>query len=110
MILEANAANYEEIIKEGLVLVKLEAPWCGPCKALTPIYEGVGKELMIQNSPVKMVKMNVDENRDKAVELGVSSIPTILVYKDGEIVDKAIGMLQRPKLIELIEKYSIVNS
>ena len=50
--------------------------------------------------------MDVDKNRDKAVELGVSSIPTILVYKNGEVVDKAIGMLQKTKLQELIEKNS----
>lgn len=106
MILEVNAANFDEITKEGLVLVKLEALWCGPCKALTPIYEGVSKDLMIQNSPVKMGKMDVEQNRDKAVELGISSIPTILVYKNGEIVDKAIGMLKREKLVELIDKNS----
>ena len=106
MIYEVNTENFDEITKEGLVLMKLEALWCGPCKALTPIYEGVSKELMIENSPVKLAKMDVDKNRDKAVELGVSSIPTILVYKNGEIVDRAIGMLQRPKLLELIEKNS----
>jgi thioredoxin 1 len=106
MTYEVNTNNYDEITKEGLVLVKLEAMWCGPCKALTPIYEGVSKELMIENSPVKLAKMDVDKNRDKAVELGVSSIPTILVYKNGEIVDRAIGMLQKPKLLELIEKNS----
>lgn len=106
MVLEVNSTNFDEITKDGLVLVKLEASWCGPCKALTPIYEGVSKDLMIQNSTVKMGKMDVEQNRDKAVELGVSSIPTILVYKNGEIVDKAIGMLKKEKLVELIEKNS----
>jgi len=106
MIHELNNTNFDEITKDGLVLVKLEAMWCGPCKALTPIYEDVSKDLMVQNSPVKMAKMDVDQNRDKAVELGVSSIPTILVYKNGEIVDKAIGMLQKPKLVDLIERNS----
>ena len=106
MILEVNSNNFDEITKDGLVLVKLEAVWCGPCRALTPIYEDVAKDLMVQNSPVKLTKMDVDKNRDKAVELGVSSIPTILVYKNGEVVDKAIGMLQKTKLQELIEKNS----
>jgi thioredoxin 1 len=106
MILEVNSNNFDEITKDGLVLVKLEAVWCGPCRALTPIYEDVAKDLMVQNSPVKLTKMDVDKNRDKAVELGVSSIPTILVYKNGEVVDKAIGMLQKIKLQELIEKNS----
>ena len=106
MIYEINNTNFDEITKDGLVLVKLEAIWCGPCRALTPIYEDVSKDLMLQNSPVKMAKMDVDQNRDKAVELGVSSIPTILVYKNGEIVDKAIGMLQKPKLVDLIDRNS----
>jgi thioredoxin 1 len=106
MIYEINNTNFDEITKDGLVLVKLEAVWCGPCRALTPIYEDVSKDLMLQNSPVKMAKMDVDQNRDKAVELGVSSIPTILVYKNGEIVDKAIGMLQKPKLVDLIDRNS----
>ena len=106
MILEVNSNNFDEITKDGLVLVKLEAVWCGPCRALTPIYEDVAKDLMVQNSPVKLTKMDVDKNRDNAVELGVSSIPTILVYKNGEVVDKAIGMLQKTKLQELIEKNS----
>ena len=106
MFCEAIKLNFDEITKDGLVLVKLEAVWCGPCRALTPIYEDVAKDLMVQNSPVKLTKMDVDKNRDKAVELGVSSIPTILVYKNGEVVDKAIGMLQKTKLQELIEKNS----
>jgi len=110
MIQDVNSNNFDELTKEGLVLVKLEAMWCGPCKALTPIYEGVSKDLMLANSPVKMLKMDIEKNRDKAVELGVTSIPTILVYKDGAIVDRAIGMIQGPKLVELIEKNSTINS
>ena len=109
MIQEVNANSFDELTKDGLVLVKLEAIWCGPCKALTPIYEGVSRDLMLRNSPVKMLKMDIEQNRDKAVELGITSIPTILVYKDGSMVDKAIGMMQGPKLVELIERNSTIK-
>jgi len=106
MILEVKDGNLEEIIKEGVALVDLWAPWCGPCRVLGPIVDGLAVDLEMAGSAIKVAKMNVDENRDVAVELGVTSIPTILIYKDGVIVDRAIGVTQKPKLMEMLEKYT----
>ena len=104
-MLEIRDTEFDEFVKEGVVLVDLWAPWCGPCRVLGPIVDSLSNELIAENSSVKIAKMNVDESRDKAVELGVTSIPTILIYKDGEIVERKTGVVQKPKLRELIEKY-----
>jgi thioredoxin 1 len=105
MIREIKDYEFDEFVKEGVVLVDLHAAWCGPCRVLGPIVDGLAMEMIAENNGVKMAKMNVDEARDKAVELGVTSIPTILIYKDGEIVERKTGVIQKPKLRELIEKY-----
>lgn len=105
MILELNDTNYDEVTsKEGLVLVKFEAAWCGPCRALTPIYESVNMDYLQDNS-VTMTKVDVDSNRDAAVNLGITSIPTIAVYKNGELKEKVGGMMQKAKLLEIMQKY-----
>jgi thioredoxin 1 len=104
-MLEIRDTEFDEFVKEGVVLVDLWAPWCGPCRVLGPIVDSLSNEMIAENSSVKIAKMNVDESRDKAVELGVTSIPTILIYKDGEIVERKTGVVQKPKLRELIEKY-----
>lgn len=105
MITELRDTDFDEFVKEGVVLVDLHAAWCGPCRVLGPIVDTLAMEMTAENKGVKIAKMNVDESRDKAVELGVTSIPTILIYKDGEIVERKTGVLQKPKLRELIEKY-----
>ena len=104
-MLEIRDTEFDEFVKEGVVLVDLWAPWFGPCRVLGPIVDSLSNEMIAENSSVKIAKMNVDESRDKAVELGVTSIPTILIYKDGEIVERKTGVVQKPKLRELIEKY-----
>ncbi len=97
--------EYDEFVKDGLVITYFSAMWCGPCRVLSPIVDQLDFELTNEGCSVEMAKMNVDEARDKAVELGVTSIPTILIYKDGEIVERKTGVIQKPKLRELIEKY-----
>lgn len=105
MTTEVNLNNFSDFIAEGLVIVDLWAPWCGPCKVLSPIVDQLAMEFATEGKSIKMGKMNVDENRDKAVELGVTSIPTIVIYKDGEIVGKNTGMIQKPKLKQMIENH-----
>lgn len=75
------------------------APWCGPCKALSPILEEISAEM---SDSVNIYKVNVDENTELAQEHGVQSIPTILVYKDGSLSETLVGLKSKEELIEAI--------
>lgn len=111
MTQEINMNNFDDFINGSeIAVIDLHALWCGPCKVLGPIVENLSNEYEAENVNVKIGKMNVDENRDKAIELGVSSIPTILVYKNGSLVERHTGMAQKPKLKDLIQKHLTVNS
>ncbi|MFC7393711.1 thioredoxin [Scopulibacillus cellulosilyticus] len=94
--------NFSEAISSGLVLVDFWAPWCGPCKMIAPVLEEVDSEM---SDKVQIVKLNVDDNQNTASEYGVMSIPTLIVFKDGEIVDKVVGFQPKEALINVIEKH-----
>jgi thioredoxin 1 len=85
----------------GVVLVDFWAEWCGPCRLIAPIVEELANEL----PQVTFGKLNVDENQQSAQNLGITSIPTLIIYKNGEIVEKMVGMLPKPQLKTLMEKY-----
>jgi thioredoxin 1 len=103
---EINTNNFEEFINgTEIAVIDLHALWCGPCKVLGPIIESVSHEYEIEHPNIKIAKMNVDENRDKAIELGVTSIPTILIYKNGSLVERHTGMSQKTKLKDMIQKH-----
>ena len=93
MVINLTQDNYEEEVMkaEGTVLVDFYADWCGPCKMQGPIVEQLSEE----KKDVKFCKLNVDEAVAIAMDLGISSIPTIMVVKNGEIVNRASGA--RPK-------------
>ena len=80
-------------------LVDFWAPWCGPCKALTPILNEIAAE---HGDKVNVYKVNVDENTDLAQEHGVQSIPTIMVFKGGKISETIVGLKTKDELIEII--------
>ncbi|AGK55138.1 thioredoxin [Bacillus sp. 1NLA3E] len=86
----------------GVVLVDFWAPWCGPCKMIAPVLEELDSEL---GGKVKIVKVDVDENQETAGKFGIMSIPTLLVLKDGEVVDKVVGFSPKEALAGVLEKH-----
>ncbi|WP_139491558.1 thioredoxin [Brevibacillus dissolubilis] len=87
---------------QGAVLVDFWAPWCGPCKMIAPVLEDMDKEV---GSKLKIVKINVDENPETAGRFGVMSIPTLIVFKDGQPVDKVVGFKPKEALMASVGQY-----
>ena len=101
MALEITDSNYKEILTEGKpVVVDFWAPWCGPCKMVGPIIEELATEFEGQ---VIIGKCAVDENSDMAAEYGIRNIPTVLFFKNGEIVDKQVGAVGKPVFVEKVK-------
>ncbi|MCJ7471493.1 MAG: thioredoxin [Actinobacteria bacterium] len=96
--------NFEtEVIKSSVpVLVDFWAIWCGPCKLITPELEKLAAEK--SSDVLKIGKMNVDENRDTAIKYGISSIPTLLLFKGGDVVKKLVGAMGKDRILSEIEK------
>lgn len=101
MVIKVNSENFEtEVLKsEKTVLIDFYADWCGPCKMLSPIVEQVASE----NNNIKVVKINIDDEQDLAVNYGIMSIPTLVVIKNGQEVDRAVGVIPKSEVKELIK-------
>jgi thioredoxin 1 len=82
-------------------LVDFWAPWCGPCRAIAPVLDELAKEYV---GKVTVAKVNVDENRKLAGNHGVMSIPTMILFKNGKVMDKLIGLVPKERLKELMDK------
>jgi thioredoxin 1 len=102
MTLEVTDTNIDETLsKKELTILQFSAEWCGPCKMLTPIIDGLAKEYS-ENEKVSIGKINVDENSGLSMKYGIRGVPTILFIKDGEVVDRVVGLKNRSELIEKI--------
>ena len=90
----------ENLSKNHLTLVDFWASWCGPCRMIAPIVE----ELAAETEGVTFAKVNVDENADVAIGLGIQAIPTLYLFKDGKAVDKAVGVQTKEALKAMIDR------
>ena len=96
-----NTFNSEVLNAKIPVLVDFWAPWCGPCRQLSPIIDEIAKELA---GKIEVYKCNVDDNPETPTKFGVRGIPSLMIFKDGKLVDSKVGALPRASLIEWITK------
>lgn len=102
LIIELTNENYDSIVDKGMVLVDIHALWCGPCKLIAPLVEQLAVDYL---GKVSVGKLNADDNEETVSKLGVKGIPTLFLYKDGVVVDKLVGLVQKDKLYSMIEKH-----
>ncbi|MCU0387202.1 MAG: thioredoxin [Chitinophagaceae bacterium] len=104
MALEFTDANFksEVIDSDKLTVVDFWAEWCGPCRAIGPIIEELGKEY---EGRVNVGKVNVDHNSEVSINYGITSIPAILFFKNGEVVDKLVGAQPKGNFVKKIEQH-----
>ena len=100
-VLHINHESFEKIIAQDgkTVLVDVWATWCGPCRMIAPVLEEVAKE----RPDVTVCKVDVDEERELALEYGVSSIPTLLVFRDGKVVNQSIGAMPKERILAMLQ-------
>ena len=100
-LVNLNKESFEKVItdKDKTLIIDFWAPWCGPCKALTPVLEEISAEM---SDKVGVYKVNVDDNTDLAQEHGVQSIPTILIFKNGSLSETIVGLKTKDELIDIV--------
>lgn len=102
MVVEINSENFIDVINSGSVtVVDFFANWCGPCRKMAPLLEEVETEL----TNVKFAKINTDENIEMAKKYQVSGLPTLMVFKNGEAVERIVGLMPKNSIITNIEKH-----
>lgn len=100
-IVEINNANFTSEVLESdkKVLVDFWAPWCGPCRMVSPIVDEIANE----SDKIKVAKINIDEQPQLASQYGVMSIPTLMVFHNGDVVDKAVGARNKAFILQMLE-------
>jgi thioredoxin 1 len=103
IITGTDAAFDADVIKSELpVLVDFWAPWCGPCHMIAPVVDEIAES---HKGKLKVVKMNVDENAQVPQTYGIMAIPTLILFKGGEVKEKIVGFMPKAKFVELIGKH-----
>lgn len=97
-VVEIKEEEFKDIIKTGKVVVDCFANWCGPCRALSPIVDQVAEE----NDNIKFYKLDVDNAPNVSVEYEIMSIPMLLIFEDGKLIDKSVGLISKEELENLI--------
>ncbi|CAD7360120.1 MULTISPECIES: thioredoxin [Staphylococcus] len=101
-LIEVKDSNFEEQINEGVKLVDFWATWCGPCKMIAPVLEDLAQDY---DGKADILKLDVDQNQATAAKYEVMSIPTLIVFKDGEPVDKVVGFQPKENLAQVLDKH-----
>ena len=101
-IQEVSDQDFEDVVLQAdvHVLVDFWAPWCGPCKAIGPMIEGLAQKY---EGRLQVAKMNVDDNSATPARFGIKSVPTVILFKDGKLFEQLVGMIARPALEKAIE-------
>jgi thioredoxin 1 len=102
-IIELTDADFDEVVHNSdvPVLVDFWAPWCGPCKMMAPILEEIADEYL---NKAKVCKLNTDDARDSAMEFGISAIPTLILFKDGQVQNKWVGLTSKKDIAKAIDE------
>tara|TARA_B110000003_G_C16600732_1_gene515517 strand:+ start:276 stop:593 length:318 start_codon:yes stop_codon:yes gene_type:complete len=100
-LINLNKESFEKVTssKDKTLIIDFWAPWCGPCKALTPVLEELSSDM---SDSVEVYKVNVDDNTELAQEHGVQSIPTLLVFKKGALSETIVGLKTKEELVEIV--------
>lgn len=102
LVQEVTDQDFSSKTSDGVVMVDFWAPWCGPCRMVAPVLEDLQKEMA---EKVAILKMNVDENPETAMKFGITSIPTLMVFKNGEMVDRTVGAAHKEHYKTILSKH-----
>jgi thioredoxin 1 len=99
-IIHLNESNFDDSVKDGVVLVDFSAEWCGPCKMLTPIIEELANDY---SAKAKICKVDIDKDDALAMRFNVRGVPTVLIYKDGEVVETLVGFRSKDDFKKILD-------
>ena len=102
LVQEITDQSFKNKTSTGVVMVDFWAPWCGPCRMVAPVLEDLQKEM---GERVSIVKMNVDENPETATQSGITRMPTLMVFKNGEMVDRTVGAAPKEHYKTILGKH-----